>query len=202
MPAPAPPSPQLTDTLRLETWDRALAADGTASLFEARSRRLSWRLNALSFAGFGIPVIVGIVAAIGISASALGVVLIVASSLGGIQLVWSLWSLVAHWSDKNSHAVQSMMTNRQITESYQRLATHPPLDFVEFQNAFNLIEARDSAQRDSDIAQEITRKEKRFGMRSALFTRQKNCSGCGLIPTTIKPTKCGVCGDFPKRWAK
>ncbi|QIX48228.1 mobilome CxxCx(11)CxxC protein [Rhodococcus sp. DMU1] len=202
MNSPSPPLPHPTDALRIQTWNRALEADGTAALFEARSRRLNRRLNALSFAGFGIPIIVGIVAAIGVSASALELVVIVAAMLGGIQLVWSLWSLIAHWSDKNSHAVQSMMTNRQLAESYTRLATHPPSDVTELQNAFDLIEARDSSQRDSDLAQEITRKERRYGMRSALFTRQKACAGCNVVPTSMKPTKCGVCGDFPKRWAK
>lgn len=202
MTTPTPPPPRPTDPIRQEVWDRALAADGTASLFEARSRRLNGRLNALSFAGFSIPIIVGIVVAIGLSKSAVNVVLIVAAVLGGIQLIWSLWSLVAHWSDKNSHAIQSMMTNRQLAESYTRLATHPPSDAAEFQNAFNVIEARDSAQRDSDLAQQITRQEKRFGMRSALFTRSKVCVGCSLVPTSLIPTKCGVCGDFPKRWAR
>ncbi|WP_328813540.1 mobilome CxxCx(11)CxxC protein [Rhodococcus sp. NBC_00297] len=197
-----PLPPQSTDFLRRKAWDRALDASGTASLFEARAGRLGGRLNALSFAGFGIPIIVGIVAAIGLPASAVDVVLIVAAALGGIQLVWSLWSLVANWSGKNSHAIQSMMTNRQLAESYTRLATQPPPDVDDLQSALDVIEARDFAQQDSDLANQITRQEKRFGMRCALFSRGKPCAGCTIVPTSLKPTDCGVCGDFPKRWAK
>ncbi|MFC8178703.1 mobilome CxxCx(11)CxxC protein [Rhodococcus sp. NPDC057297] len=190
------------DHLRRECWDRALAADGTAKLFELRARRLNSRLTALSFAGFAIPIVVGGVVAIGATVSALSIVLIVSSALGLLQLVWSLWSLISRWSEKSSHAVQSMMTNRQLAEGYSRLATAPPVSLGAFEAAYGLIEVQDSAQRNSDLSQQISQQEKRFGMHSALLGRQKACAGCTIVPRSLKPTDCGVCGDYPKRWAR
>jgi len=197
------PGPSRIDELRQEAWARALDAYGTAYIFDVRARRLKKRIKLLTFAGIATPLIVGGVAVAGLPVSGLlPVVVTVAGVLGILQLAVNAWSLTSDWSGSYAHAIQSMITNQQLTAAFKRMATHPPGDVTQFRQALDLIEVQDSAQRERDSAQQILLAETRMGMRAALFERGKECAGCSLKPTSMTPTECGVCGDFPEKWIK
>ena len=59
-----------------------------------------------------------------------------------------------------------------------------------------VLKTENNLRRHIDNQQNVTEKEKRFGMRAALRQYQKQCSACKKVPTTMKPTSCGVCGNF------
>lgn len=181
----------------------AFDADGTAAIFDMRALNRKRRIQGLTFASLVIPLVVGSAVLAGLpKQSLLPYFLGVAGALGVFQVVGSLVSLTADWSGAYAEAVRSVAANNQLSESFKRLAQLPPEDEVQLAHELAVIEAQDSAQRALDDAQQITSKEKRFGMRTALFNRAKECTQCKVVPASMKPTECGVCGDFPKRWSK
>jgi len=65
---------------------------------------------------------------------------------------------------------------------------------TKYANLFNDTKIYDNIQQKRDHKMNITEKERRFGMRHALFQFQRECVGCGKIPSLRKPEKCDVCG--------
>ncbi|MFE5117591.1 mobilome CxxCx(11)CxxC protein [Arthrobacter koreensis] len=195
--------PPKTSTLRERAWNLALHADGTAAIFGMRASNLKLRIRILTFAGLCIPMAVGLIVLAGIpKPSLLPYVVTLAGVLGTFQTLGSLASLVFDWNGAYAGAVRSVAANKQLSESFIRLAQLPPEEETQIAHELAVIEAQDSAQRTLDDAQQITSEEKRFGMRAALFNRAKECAQCKLTPASMNPTECGVCGDFPKRWSK
>lgn len=76
-----------------------------------------------------------------------------------------------------------MMANRQIAESYRRLAYSPPPVLQDFRAIYDVIEAQDSGQRNGDSRNKSFSQKSRLGMRAALFERQKLCAGFSIAPT-------------------
>ncbi|MBF6278053.1 mobilome CxxCx(11)CxxC protein [Nocardia nova] len=188
------------EQLRGKAWEAALHAHGTAAIFGRRARQYQARLNVLAFLGLAPIVAVGGVALAGVSD--LKWFVLIVGLLAVPVTVWSLWSLIDGWSGKLAAATQSQTTNLQIQDEYEALGERPPADITELERRFDLIAARDQSQRGRDLDQHVSQAEKRFGMRAALRQRQKECVSCNFIPRDMKPTDCGVCGDFPKRWQR
>ncbi len=160
-------------------------------------------MTRLTFAGIAIPAVVGAIAAAGIPVPRLlPIALVVAAILGIVQLAASIWALAADWSGSFAQATQSMTANQQLTDAYKRLAENPPSDLAQFERELELIRAQDEAQKSRDQAEQVEDDEMRMGLRAALRERGKACVACNVVPTSMKPTNCEVCGDFPKRWVK
>ena len=160
-------------------------------------------MTRLTFAGIAIPAVVGGIAAGGIPLPwLLPVALVVAAVLGVAQLVASIWALAADWSGSFAQATQSMTANQQLTDAYKRLAENPPDDLTQFQRELGLVRAQDLAQQDRDRLEQVVGAEERMGLRAALRERRQACTACNVVPTSMKPTECEVCGDFPKKWIK
>ncbi|WP_175420663.1 mobilome CxxCx(11)CxxC protein [Rhodococcus sp. SGAir0479] len=193
-------SPSRIDTLRQDAWDHALHTYGTGYLFGVRARRFKKRMGRLTFAGIVIPVVVGAVAVSGIPwPGILPALVVVAGALGIPLAVVNTYALTSDWSGTYAHAVQSAAANQQLADAFRNLAKSYT-DADEFEQALKLLQAQDSAQKDRDSSQQVTPAETRMGMRAALFERGKACAVCRVVPSAMKPSECGVCGDFPKKW--
>ena len=86
---------QETDQICNECWDRALHAFGTAQIFLRRARWHEQALRYLSFVAVAVPVIVGVLVMTFGTGEYLPWVLGLAGALGAVQVVVSVWSVVA-----------------------------------------------------------------------------------------------------------
>ncbi len=181
---------------RLACWDNAVHATGTAHIFERRAKRLRTRLQLISFLGLVGPVLVGALAlAYGAGLNALSLIIAMVAGVGIIQIVVSLWSIVAGWVDAYGYATRAISANHNLAGEYEELAKNPGGDIVQLRNLFNVIQAEDKVREEEDYKQAISDKEKRFGMRASLRKYQRVCTGCNKVPKDMTPTECGVCGD-------
>ena len=153
--------------MRKNCWDNALNAFGTSWIFEQRTHALRLRLRMLTFLGIVVPALVGgVVAAYG--AEYLRIILILASAIGLIQLVISIWALAAKWDDVLAYASESLTSNLQISNAYDDLASNPPCSVEAFRRQVEPISIENTCRAAQDSKQGITDAEKRAGMRAAL----------------------------------
>ncbi|MGW4750469.1 mobilome CxxCx(11)CxxC protein, partial [Streptomyces sp. NPDC004290] len=75
------------------------------------------------------------------------------------------------------------------------LADDPPT-LASLRTQYEKLEVEDSARRDRDSEKGVTDKERRRGMRATLRKFQRQCAGCQLVPTSLTPSDCDVCGRF------
>lgn len=184
--------------IRTECWKQALYAYGTAYIFNSRSRRLRVGLRILRFFGLALPASVGFVAvSFGLDSPWTGSALTVAAVLGLLQFLVSVWAQVANWEDEFAYATSSVSANNSLSERFQELGRDPPTYPREVQRQFRLIRAEASARSDLDNRKGITDREKRMGMRAALWRFQRACATCEAVPASIRPSgNCGTCGRF------
>jgi mobilome CxxCx(11)CxxC protein len=95
-----------------------------------------------------------------------------------------------------AYSKESASINYYISQQYKRFAETPPKTNQEFEHKIDLLDAEESSRSNIDTQHHITEKEKRFGMRAALRNFQRECSGCGQVPITMKPSNCEICGKF------
>ncbi|MBN2312698.1 MAG: hypothetical protein JXM79_02140 [Sedimentisphaerales bacterium] len=186
-----------SDTLRLQCWDSAIHAFGTGYIFERRSRCLRFQLRLLSFLGIIVPVFVGgIVTTYGIQFKYIGIILATGGILALAQLIASIWAIIAKWDDAYAYSQESTSANYDLANKYKAIAQSPPSKLDDFRIRLEFLNAENQRRSDTDYRQSITEKEKRMGMRAALRNLQRECTACKMVPTTMKPTNCGVCGNF------
>jgi mobilome CxxCx(11)CxxC protein len=193
----APVSPH--DQLRLKCHDRAFNAFGTSAIFQRRSIVLTRNLRLVSFAGIIVPVVIGATAlAYGAGFKALPVLIAIGASVGVVQVVISVWSIVAGWTDAQTYAVTADVANQQIYTDFEDLADHAPDDFEAFRNKYDVLAARDDARKQEDGRKQITSEEHRYGMRAALREFERECRECHTVPydLTARGSDCNVCGTF------
>lgn len=187
----------IIDDIRRQAWDEAVLTYGTAYIFEQRANKYRWFLRIISFLGIVVPLTIG---AIYLSFSSqqmlLDVAVLVASILGIIQLVLSVWSLSAKWEDTYSYALESQVANYGLATRFEKLGKYPPSEVPELQMEFRILDTENRQRTEQDNKQGISDKEKRMGMRAALRKFQRQCSGCKIAPISMKPTNCDVCGNF------
>lgn len=118
-----------------------------------------------------------------------------ASILGLVQLVGSIWSLTYRWDDDFGYAMESLSANRAFFERFKTLAEHPP-KVEEANYRYDILQAESQARSFADEKQGITEPEKRYGMRAALRQLQRKCVGCDQIPSSMRSSECDVCGNF------
>jgi mobilome CxxCx(11)CxxC protein len=188
------------DPQREDAWNRALHAASTARIFERRANHLKRKLRSLSFAGLAVPLVIGsVVLSYGAGYELLPLFIAIASVIAILQAAVSLWSLSASWVESYDASIQSVISNRSFAQSYEDLARDQAVNAPDFAAQFNSFRIADEAQRAADYRQNVTESEKRFGMRAALIRYRRPCATCHVEPTSMRPTECGVCGDF-SRW--
>lgn len=186
-----------TDRICTESWNRALFAFATATIFEARARRYRVKLRVLSFLGIGVPLLVGgIVLAFGVEYRYIKFVLFVASIVVIIQLIWSLYSLIAGWDDEFGYARVSAVENFDISTKFAELGRQASSPADDLAIHFAVLQARDDGRRANDSTRNLKDKEKRYGHRAGLRHFQRECQCCHKVPESMKASKCDVCGGF------
>lgn len=183
-----------TNAIRQECWRRAVEAFGTAHIFEDRARSNRCKLRLLEFSGLAVPLLVGVaVLAFGLEAEFLDEAVTAAAIAAGLQLVVTLWALVAGWDDEFGYAKESAADNHRLSKLFAKLARTDPDDL---ETQFEIRDAEYTAREQSDYQRGITEKEKRKGMRAGLRRFQRQCSACGEVPESLEPSDCSVCGNF------
>jgi mobilome CxxCx(11)CxxC protein len=178
-----------------EAWDRALFCYGTAKIVEKRTKTLKFLNKINKFIGLAIPLSIGgVVISFGLNASLLPTALLILGILGIFQLIVSLWSLIDDWENKIENYVNSKSRNLHYSDLFQKIAKESNEDKTKYTNVFIETMLYDKIQREEDNKMNISEKEKRYGLRYALFQFQRCCVGCGKIPNMKKISKCNVCG--------
>lgn len=177
--------------------DKAVHAYGTGFIFGQRKNNAQKKLKRLSFLGIAVPVLVGgiVVAFFGLDQLKpfLSWLIVVAGLLGTIQLIFTIWSLIAKWDDEAAYGVEASVDNYNISQSYQDLVENPPDNF---EPTYQMLNLKNNLRSSEDGKKGITESEKRMGMRAALRKFQRACVHCNKVPYDLKPTDCPVCGNF------
>lgn len=187
------------DALRSQCWDDALHAYATSYIFQRRARSLTKRVRSITYIGFVVPMVVGLLVLAYGHLKSLPVIIAVAAAIGIGQAAVSLWSIVGGWVDGASYAATSATANELLATKYTELASNPPGDFSGFQHRYELIRVEDNARTEQDFQQGVKEAEKHMGMRAALRKYQRECVGCGQVPIDMKATNCSVCGNYRYR---
>jgi mobilome CxxCx(11)CxxC protein len=185
--------------IRTQCWNAALNAYATSYIFQRRARLFRLRLQFVTYVGFVVPMIVGLLVLGYGEFKSLTIVISAAVSIGICQVAFSLWSIIGGWVDRYSYSLTSISANDLLAAKYTRLASSPPESYGELQSRYEVLQAEDDARQEQDYQQAIKEEEKHMGMRAALRKYQRRCAACNKIPTTMRATDCGVCGDFRYR---
>lgn len=188
-----------TKVVRLRCWDGALNAYATSFIFQRRARTLGIKLNLITYIGFVVPMTVGLIVLSYGYLKSLPIIISIAAALGIAQLVVSLWSVIGGWVAGYSYASTSAAANSSLALRYEDLASNPPDDISVLRREYEKLTIRDEDRQEQDYQQSVKESEKRMGMRAALRKYQRPCAGCGKVPTNMKATECGVCGNFRYR---
>jgi mobilome CxxCx(11)CxxC protein len=184
----------VTPELQKHCQDRAFVAYGTTCIFERRARQLRFGRTWITFLGIAVPLTVGsLYLSFNAYPSVFPVVLGAAGIILTIQLVLSVWSLVARWDEDYQHSIESTQENTRLFNAWTALASHTSADSHVHTNE---LDADDRRQEQQDLLRHVTDKERHFAMRSALFYFKRNCVACGVAPASMKPTGCDMCGNF------
>lgn len=162
------------DLLVKDCREKAYYAFGTSKIFERRRRRLESGRNWITYLGIVVPLLVG---SLGLSfGKEWAPVLAVPAGIAiTIQLVLSLWSVVYKWDDKYSYSIRAMQEQTKLFNAWDGLAKQPPADLGQ---RIKDLAAEDQRQETNDMAQNISEKEKRFGMRKTLYQYGLACQTC------------------------
>ena len=181
---------------RSDCWNKALESYGTSWIFERRANRLRAQTRSLTFLGIIGPLLLGAIALEFGNVALFPGLLIPAGIIAIVQVVGSLWSLVARWEDSYSYALESMNSNSRLSDEFRDLASNPEAIADQARLKYQILEQEDRLRCSEDTKQGVTEKEKRMGMRSALRQFKRPCAGCGKVPVSMEPTDCPVCGQF------
>lgn len=183
-------------TYRKLCWNNAVDAFGTSYVFQQRAHKLKTRLQWVNYVGVGVPLIVGsLVLSFG-QFSLLPVAITVASIIGIIQVAVNLWSIIGQWVEEHSYAVSSAAANDSLSVRYRELGENPPPELDGLRQRYEQLQVEDTMRRNQDLQHDIKGFEQRMGMRAALRQFQRKCAACKQVPTSMKPSDCGVCGNF------
>lgn len=180
-----------------QCWNRACDCFATAKIFEARALKYRKQLNWLSYLGIAVPAIFGaMVVAWGTSVLSNKPLMFLVAAAGVIQVGMSVLALINSWSEEHAYSKQSASVNFQLSDEFKLLAPNSIAPTPSIRKDFDRLVARDQIQASLDNQKHVTDSEKRRGHRHALWQFQRQCAGCGIQPTDMKPTSCTTCGEF------
>lgn len=184
------------DNLKFECWNNALHCFGYSYLFKRRYRIYKNIIQTILFVGFGTPLIVGcLVMSFGITQS----VITIASLIGIIQLVLSLFAVIYKLEDTILYSHKSSVEHMYLSNKYKSLAQEESMYTSKFKHKYEILEVRRQIISYSDTEQKISDKELRRAHRAGLREFSRKCIKCEEIPYNMESTCCGVCGKFDLR---
>jgi len=190
-------SDQIPNDYRRACADAALKCHGTAYIFEKRAFAIRWKISLLTFLRIACPVSVGvIIGTYNLDSANIRLVLVIAGTIALFQVLLSIWALVSKWDQKLSYYLESKSANYKLSGKYDKLSKSTVLSKHDFEIEFKVLEREAEMRADLDNQHDVTDEEKRMGMRYGLRQYQRPCAGCQIIPTAMKASECGVCGNF------
>ncbi len=183
------------EDLRSEAWDNALYCFATATIFEKRASGLLIKIKALKFFSIGVPVLLGAVV-LSFGTDLIGKILPVFGGLAVIQLTLNVWAIVGNWEEKYAYLIESIADNHRLSSQFKDLGRLPPDDKNKLLEKLEQLKIADHYRSANDYKQSITDKEKIYGHRAALRQFKRECVECGVVPTSMEPKNCNVCGNF------
>ncbi|NVM64498.1 mobilome CxxCx(11)CxxC protein [Mucilaginibacter sp. SG538B] len=185
------------DELKRSCHEKAFHLYGTAFIYGVRAREREKYTQAITLLGVMIPVLVGaVVTSYGLDSPISSIFLKILTPIAVFQLVLSTLALVYKWDDKKSYYLESSISNRQLAEDFTHLAKFPSQEITETIHAYEIIITKAQSREDQDDRYPFTSKEFKKGMRYSLRQYQKVCSGCGIVPVSMEPSDCEICGNF------
>jgi mobilome CxxCx(11)CxxC protein len=179
------------DDLRTICWDAAINAFGTQKIFEHRAKLYDSWLKCFTLLGIAVPVLLGVDLLHGIP-----VVRTLSDWSALLLCIFAIFTLVYDWPGRLAFARESAGKNAQLASRYEALGRNPPSSVEEMQKRLHALEAETVDRDEADTRYLLWGWEFRFGMRSALRQFGRPCHGCGVAPTTMKSSKCSICGQF------
>ena len=185
------------DKIKLESSDKSFHTYGYSYIF---TKRIKWYLkyiNAIKFLGIFVPLTVGALAiGYNFEHGILVISVALAIPITIIQLIISTLSIVYKWDDELAYAFEANQDYNNLYDEFIKIFKFPSSNFHELEKLFEILNTKQKNREQQDSKHNITDKELRIGMRYSLREHKKQCSGCSIAPTSMEPTKCGVCGNF------
>ncbi|WEM40819.1 hypothetical protein PTW35_09155 [Photobacterium sp. DA100] len=167
---------------------------GAIEIFEKRKRRLCRLRNVIVYLGLAIPVSLLCLVLFDNEHPAIKSTLIaIISIILLVQLIMSLWALIAKWEEKYEYSISAMTSSRII---YERLNSLINSNKSIPSDVMLAISDDYHSQFSDELAHEITAKEKCYGYRKSLIKFSKVCPLCQSKPIDMKPSGCKLCGKF------
>jgi len=177
--------------------DNALKCHGTAYIFERRARHIRIWLRIISFLGIATPAALGaVLGLVGIKSPHAETASWVAGIIALFQLVASIWSLVSNWDNSLSYSIESKADNYRLSDEFSKLGNSTTLSLQEFDLEMKLLDTQADMRSQLDNRIDVIDAEKRTGLRAGLRKFQRACVGCNKVPTSLKASKCDICGNF------
>jgi mobilome CxxCx(11)CxxC protein len=166
-------------------------------VFLRRSRKYTRLLQALSFFGIIVPLLIGgVVLGFGTKEAYLEKLITMAAVAGVVQLGFSAWSIVYSWPDNLQYSLESAAENFDLAIKFRELgelAQAPPGDL---ETRVAVLKAKDEARQMADNRKGITAKELHYAHRAGLRQFGRACEECKQIPRSMESTECNTCGRF------
>ncbi len=187
----------LTDKMRLESWDNSFYSFGTAYIFNKRAQRFSAYVNLLKVFGIVVPVTVGATAiGYGMDSSLLKLVINLAIPLSILQLMISVLAVIYKWDDELAYSYESSNAHSYYFQEFKLIGNLPITDENELKRKFDVLVAKLQSRAEQDDKHYIKEWENRMGMKYSLRQHQKKCVGCDEIPVSMNSTNCYICGKY------
>lgn len=185
------------DKIKLDSSDKSFHSFGYSYIFQKRIKWYLRYINALKFFGIIVPLIIGALAlGYGANSNILIYAIIVGTPIVIFQLVISTLSIVYKWDDELAYSFEASNDYNFFYEEFRKLFNYPTQSSLNLENKFDILMTKLNSREQQNSKHKINEKELRTGMRYSLREHKKECVGCGKIPTDMKSTKCGVCGNF------
>lgn len=166
-------------------------------VFAERARRHKRNLSVLAYLGIATPAALGaVVASYGLDAAILPHAIKAAAGIGIVQLMVSVLAVTTDWSENLEYSNESATENLYLSKKFEQLgqmAKSSPRDLkARYERLVTIDESRSKQDTKRNVSEKELRKAHRYGLRQF----QRECVGCKLVPTSMKTTKCDICGRF------
>lgn len=183
------------EKIRQDCWDKTLDAIGYGYIYQIKIKQINFWLRISKVLGIVIPVFLG-----GILTSAynspeyINIAIWITSPIALFQLILST-ILTINGADENILKYSTKAAEFSVIETeFRQMARYPISDEFEYLKKFEILIEREKGIGKANL--DVTDEEKRMGMRFGLRELSRTCAGCNLIPLSMNPSKCQICGNF------
>lgn len=185
----------LPDKMRESCWNKALDTLGFSYIYSRRIACINASLNWSKVLGILIPVLLGgITASYYTNTMVMKWALVFTAPLAIVQLGLSTALVVLGSDRKLTDYTERAVGYSLLNSGFEQLANFPDTDFASYSKKYEILLERERALSRGNST--LKDKELRRGMRYGLRNYRRACAGCKQTPTSMTPTKCGVCGNF------